>query len=45
VGIKGEITGSNKSQGLSWEMMFMDPAPLSSVRQSEFLAVLKNEAA
>lgn len=45
MGIKWEITDSNKSQGLSWEMTFMDPGALSSVRQSEVLAVLKNEAA
>lgn len=45
MGIKWEITDSNKSQGLSWEIMFMDPGVLSSVRQSEVLAVLKNEVA
>lgn len=44
MGIKWEITDSNKSQGLSWEMTFMDPGALSSVRQSEVLAMLKNEA-
>lgn len=45
MGIKWEITDWNKSQGLSWEMTFMDPGPLSSVRQSEVLAGLKNAAA
>lgn len=45
MGIKWEITDSNKSQGLSWEMTFLDPGALSSVRQSEVLAVLKKEAA
>lgn len=45
MGIKWEITDSNKSQGLSWEMTFMDPGALSSVRQSEVLVVLKTEAA
>lgn len=45
MGIKWEITDSNKSQRLSWEMTFMDPGALSSVRQSEVRAVLKDEAA
>lgn len=45
MGIKWEITDSNKSQRLSWETTFMDPGALSSVRQSEVRAVLKDEAA